>query len=236
MKPHSILNTARIFFLTLACAALPAHAHDWLAECNIRFDNEFALTWSHLNARATFAVHTGLNAGGDTEVCTPAHAACWTYRERCGSRGYVNVEEAPLGTYGHIHLMFEDSSLTCFADPDGLGSGFGRGTFASCTAADWRHEPRFVAGHTADHMIKVWIEDRVSHDPRIFDIASIRVRGPAAAEIWFQKDDGSWWFWSSLGPGKWNLSDYTFDIRALYVKAAAGSGTSVSFDNVIVRN
>lgn len=237
MQAFTRLKAAACFILM--SFTVPVYAHDWLAECSIRFDNEFALRWVHANARATFAVHTGLDASGATEVCTASHTACWIYRERCGSRGYVNVEEAPTGRYGHFHLMFEDTVLAgfpCFVDPDGRGAGVGRGSPSACTAADWKREPRFAAGHSEDHFIKVWVEDRVSGAPRIFDIASIRVRGPASAEIWFQKEDGSWWFWPSLDARRWNLSEHAFNIRALYVRAAAGSGTSVSFDDVVVRN
>lgn len=236
MTPRGALKATALVWLALAFIAAPARAHDWLAECSIKFDNEFALTWVHVNARATFAMHTGLNGAGGTEVCNSSHAACWTYRERCGSRGYVNVEEAPTGRYNHFHLMFESDGLDCFVDSDGMGAGIGRSDGSVCTPADWKREPRFAAGHAEDHLIKVWIEDRVTHEPRIFDIASIRVRGPAAAEVWFQKSDGSWWYWPSLAPKRWNLSEYTWDIRALYVKAATGSGTSVSFDDVVVRN
>jgi hypothetical protein len=217
-------------------ACPPAAAQDWLAECKIRFDNEFALTWVYAQARGTFAQHTGLSSG-TAQPCTPADSACWTYRERCGSRGYVNVEEAPIGKYNHFHLLFEDASLTCFADPgDGLGAGFGRGDFSDCTAADWKREPRMGAGHDEGHFMRVWVEDRVTHEPRTFDIASIRVRGPAPAQIWFQKGDGSWWFWSSLSPRRWDLRSYTTDIRGLYLRAAEGAGTSVTFDDVVVRN
>jgi hypothetical protein len=239
MTRKVIGKIAAFIGFSLLLIGAPAQAHVWLDECKIQFDNEFALTWVHVNARATFAVHTGLNGSGQTEACNASHLACWTYRERCGIRGYVNVEEAPVGTYNHFHLMFEDAALSagpCFVDPDGRGAGYGRPSGSGCTAADWKHEPRFAAGHTSDHFMKVWIEDRVTHDPRIFDIASIRVRGPAAAEIWFQKSDNSWWYWPSLAANRWNLSAYTVDIKALYVKAAAGSGTSVSFDDVVVRN
>lgn len=225
--------------LVFASLAPPTHAHDWLAECTIRFDNEFALTWILQNARATFASRTGLNSADQAELCNPSHIACWTYRERCGSRGYVNVEEAPAGRYNHFHLMFEDEILStkpCFADPDGRGSGMGRPSGSGCVPADWKREPRFAAGHAPDHFMKVWVEDRVTHQPRVFDIASIRVRGPMSAEIWFQKIDGSWWVWRSLAPNRWDISAYAFDIQGLYIRATAGSGTSVSFDDVVVRN
>lgn len=229
---------SRILAIVVMLHGLPAAAHSWLAECNIGFDNEFALTWNYAQARGTFAQHTGLSGDGTPEVCDPLeHIACWTYRERCGSRGYVNVEEVPLGRYNHFHLMFEDPTLVCFADNgDGLGAGFGRGTIGSCTAADWKTEPRFAAGHTADHFMRVWVEDRVTHAPRIFDVASIRIRGPMDGEVWFKKSDGGWWYWPRLAPGRWNLSAWAWEITDLYVRAAAGSTTSVSFDDVVVRN
>jgi hypothetical protein len=230
------------FVLAAVLAPLPAAAHAWLTECTIAFDNEFALTWNYAQARATFANHTGLSPEGKPQLCdAETNIACWTYRERCGSRGYVNVEEYPIGKYGHIHLMFEDDSLGppagCFAgNGDGLGVGYGRVSAASCTPADWANEPRFVAGHEPKHFIHLWVEDRVSHDPRIFDVASIRIRGPADAEVWYHKDDGSWWYWPRLAPGRWNLSAWAWEITGLYVRAADGEGTSVSFDDVVVRN
>jgi hypothetical protein len=220
-----------------------AVAHSWLAECTIAFDNEFALTWVYANARGNFAAYTGLSDTGEPEYCDPdEHLACWTYRERCGSRGYVNVDEAPTGRYGHFHLSFEDPVFNdpdtlCFVDPgDGFGSGYGRKSGGTCVAADWKNEPRFVSGHEPSHFIRLWVEDRVTHDPRSFDIASIRIRGPADGQVWFRKTDGSWWYWPRLAPGRWNLSAWTWDITDLYLRAADGEGTSVSFDDVVVRN
>jgi hypothetical protein len=220
-----------------------AIAHSWLAECTIRFDNEFALTWVYGQARATFASHTGLSATGKPEVCDPAkHIACWTYRERCGSRGYVNVEEAPIGRYGHFHLSFENPALNnnatlCFVDPgDGFGSGFGSQSGTTCTAVDWKREPRHASGHEESHFIRLWVEDRVTHASINFDVASIRIRGPAAGQVWFRKTDGRWWYWPRLAPGNWNVSAWTWDITDLYVRAAAGEGAPVFFDDVVVRN
>lgn len=236
-----VLRTAlAALALTICLVGAPrlASAHAWLAECNIGFDNEFALTWVYANARGTFAQRTGLSSTGTPEVCDPArHLACWTYRERCGSRGYVNVDEAPIGRYNHFHLMFQDPSLTCFADPrDGFGAGFGRGNFSSCTAANWKREPRYAAGHAPDHFMRLWVEDRVTHRSINFDAATIRIRGPAAGQVWFRKIDGSWWYWPRLGPGYWDISPWAWDITDLYVRAAPGETTSVSFDDVLIRN
>lgn len=230
---------ARVALAAVAWAhAVPALAHSWLTECNIGFDDEFALRWSYGQARATFAQHTGLDASGRAELCDPTrHSACWTYRERCGRLGYVNVEEAPLGRYHHIHLMFEDPSLACFADPgDGLGAGFGRSTSGRCMPADWEREPRHAAAHTPDHFIRVWVEDRGTREPRMFDVVSIRILGPVDGQVWFRKSDGSWWYWRRLPPGWWNLSGWAWEITDLYIRAADGAPTSVQFDDVLIRN
>lgn len=223
----------------LALAATNSvHAHEWLAECTIRFDNEFALRNLYAQARATFAYPTGMSPDGKPEHCNSSHTACWYYRERCGSRGYVNVDEHPGARYGHFHLGFEDPELDCFASTtDGYGSGFGRGERGgTCVAADWKREPRVAAMHDARHLARIWIDDRVTHLPRIFDVASIRVRGTVAAEVWFRKNDGSWWVWRSLAPGRWDLSAYANDIQGLYIRAVSGAPTSVSFDDIVVRN
>jgi len=84
--------------------------------------------------------------------------------------------------------------------------------------------------------MRVWVEDRVTHVPINFDVASIRIRGSADAQVWFRKIDGSWWYWPRLAPGRWDLREHTWDITDLYVRASEGEGTSVSFDDVVVRN
>ena len=254
------MKVARIFGIAiiLLWMAPASRAHNWLAECTIGFDNLFALTNIYAQARATFAVRTGMAASGQLETCNPArHAACWTYRERCGARGYVNVEEKPrlvkrkIPTnqkgrykviidevrYGHFHLGFENT-FDCFvAGADGLGSGVGRMSGANCIAFDWKREPRTAMTHDSSQPLKVWVEDSGTHDPRLFDVASITVRDTVAIQIWYKAaEDGSWYGWHRLPPGVHDISGWTWEITELAISAAAGETGPIAVDNIVVRN
>jgi hypothetical protein len=220
--------------LTLVAAALGvvglglagrAAAHSWLGECRVYFDNEFALEHSYAQARTTFALRTGSSPTGEPEVCdTAVHQACWVYRHRCFSN-YINVDDM---TYGHFHLSFEDPDLTCFADPgDGGGAGFGRMSGSACIPANWGSEPRYLQSHLPDHWIKIWMEDRVTHQPRVFDLPEIYVSGDKAIQFWFKRTDGSWWCWQELGPRKrWKLEEWAHDLIEVRVRGSAGAGTA----------
>lgn len=197
-----------------------AGAHDWLGDCVIDFNNTFALTNIYAQARGNFGYSTGINASGDLELCDPStHSACWTYRHRCFGN-YINVEDM---TYGHIPLTFESPSLLapCFVDPgDGYGAGYGRPVGDDCLAADWIHEPRKLGTHGKDHWIKIWMEDRVTHLPRVFDMPIIRVEGTQPIQFWFRKVDGSWWYWSNLAPNPWLVGGWVRDVTEVRIRGA----------------
>jgi hypothetical protein len=254
MKVARTLGIALIFLWL----APDSRAHSWLAECTISFSNEFALTWVYGQARATFASSTGLSSSGQPELCDPArHGACWTYRERCGSRGYVNVEEKPrlvkrkIPTnqpgkykvvidevrYGHFHLGFENPT-DCFADGgDGLGVGFGRMSGANCIALDWKREPRIAMTHDSSQPLRIWVEDNATHAARLFDVASITVRDTVAVQLWYKAaEDGSWYGWHRLAPGVHDISGWTWEITEMVVSAAAGETGPIAVDNIVVRN
>jgi hypothetical protein len=126
-------------------------------------------------------------------------------------------------TYGHIHLVFDSPSLLtpCFVDPgDGPGAGFGRNVGDDCVAADWIHEPRTLGTHGKDHWIKIWMEDRVTHQPRVFDMPIIRVTGTEPIQFWFRKSNGSWWYWSNLAPNPWLVGGWVFDVTEVRIRGA----------------
>jgi hypothetical protein len=219
------IMTLLVLFLTITIGgsllvARSAEAHDWLGDCVVDFDNTFALTYIYGQARGNFGEPTGINGSGDLEHCDPAtHSACWTYRHRCFGN-YVNVEDM---TYGHIHLTFQSPSLRapCFVDPgDGYGAGYGRRVGDNCMAADWIHEPRELGTHGKDHWIKIWMEDRVTHTPRVFDMPVIRVVGTEPIQFWFRRTDGSWWYWSSLAPNPWLVGSWVRDVTEVRIRGA----------------
>lgn len=217
------LGLSLLFGVSVSKAAI---AHDWLGECTVNFDNPFALEHLASQARSTFAFPTGLSAAGKPEPCdTSAHEACWTYRHRC-AQNYVNVDDM---SYGHFHLSFEDPTLSdpaalCFADPgDGGGSGFGRKSGSECVPANWGAEPRILQSHVQDHWVKVWLEDRVTHVPKVFDMSEIYVGGDVPIQLWFKRTDGTWHCWKELGPGtRWKLKQWAHDLVEVRIRGASG--------------
>lgn len=205
-----------------------AAAHDWLGECRVNFDNEFALEHVYAQARTTFGVRTGLAPTGETETCDPGvHGTCWLYRHRCFSN-YINLDDM---TYGHVHLSFEDPSLTCFADPgDGAGAGFGRMSGATCVPVNWGSEPRYLQSHRPDHWMRIWLENRVTHEPTVFDLPEIYVSGDKAIQLWFKRTDGSWWCWEELGPRKrWQLEEWAHDLVEVRIRGSASAGSAGAY-------
>lgn len=217
-------GAAMFFFMPAGISA-----HSWVAECNIDFDDSFALSNLLDQARNTFAVRTGRSPSGDLESCDARiHRSCWIYRQRCGSPGYVKVDE---NQYGHFHLSFEDKWVgRCIAD-----GGFGRRIGDRCEAANWVNEPRILNTHTRDHWINVWLADRVSGEPRVFDVVTIKIKGAAPVQFWFKKRDGRWWYWPRLGPGWWNLSSYVFDVVEVKIRGADGGLGTIGIDDLVIR-
>ncbi len=203
----------------IVLTSTPADAHDWLGDCVVDFDNTFALTYIYGQARGNFGYPTGIDNAGELQECNATHQACWTYRHRCFGN-YINVDDM---TYGHIHLVFDSPSLLtpCFVDPgDGPGAGFGRNVGDDCIAADWIHEPRTLGTHGKDHWIKIWMEDRVTHQPRVFDMPIIRVTGTEPIQFWFRKSNGSWWYWSNLAPNPWLVGGWVYDVTEVRIRGA----------------
>ena len=200
-------------------AASRATIHSWLGDCDVYFDNEFALENVHAQARTTFAYPTGLASGGGTEPCNESvHLACWTYRHRC-HLNYVNVESI---TYGHVHLSFEDPNLTCFVDPgDGGGTGFGRPSGSSCVAANWGEEPRILQSHDQNHWIRIFVESSVDDEPKVFDMPEIYVGGDKPIQLWIKHVDGTWHCWRELAPRtRWDLDEWAHDLIEVRMRGA----------------
>jgi hypothetical protein len=112
------------------------------------------------------------------------------------------------------------------ASADGGGGGFGRMSGSACIPANWGSEPRYLQSHLPDHWIKIWMEDRVTHQPRVFDLPEIYVSGDKPIQFWFKRTDGTWWCWRELGPRKrWKLAKWAHDLIEVRVRASAGAGT-----------
>jgi hypothetical protein len=257
------------FVLAVLIGAMPAKkvdAHSWTAECTINLDNDFGTTNVYRNARASFTEETKIGTGGVLTRCD-ANADdwqnCWSWRERCGSRGYINYW--PLGSYSHFHMFFDnptidvlanDGNPVCFcSNGDGFGAGYGFRVNGTCSNScpNWGVENRnVVTAHDASAWVKIWYEDTSTHQPRVFDVPYIQISDtpgwndatgtwdPAVPmELWFQKTDGSWWFWPSLAPTgsgwSWDISGDANDMIQMQFKSAAGAGSPTQLLGLVIR-
>ena len=54
-------------------------------------------------------------------------------------------------------------------------------------------------------------------------------------QFWFQKTDGSWWYWGSLGPGNWDLSNYAVDVMQVRIRGADSATSTPTIANIVIR-
>lgn len=206
-------------------------------QCLVNFDDEGALTQILGQARSTVALKTGRAPSGQLQMCDPSkHSDCWTYRHRC-SKHEVNVDS--LG-HAHFHLSME-TGIECYTLPDpgdGLGRGFGKLVEWKCTHVDWAQTPRVLSSHDLNQWIKVWVSDAENHAPTYFDLESIRVLPDTSIQLWFQKRDGTWWFWPELTSGRtWNIREWVRDVSEVRLRGTkAGRASSYIIDSLVVRD
>jgi hypothetical protein len=206
-------------------------------QCLVNFDDEGALTQILGQARSTVALKTGRAPSGQLQMCDPSkHSDCWTYRQRC-SKHEVNVDS--LG-HAHFHLSME-TGIECYTLPDpgdGLGRGFGKLVEWKCTHVDWAQTPRVLSSHDLNQWIKVWVSDAENHAPTYFDLESIRVLPDTSIQLWFQKRDGTWWFWPELTSGRtWNIREWVRDVSEVRLRGTrAGRASSYIIDSLVVRD
>jgi hypothetical protein len=195
--------------LTVA-AVPPVSPQNVLGECALTFDHPAALGAISDQAAGTFAPY---------------------YRMPCSSHS-LNVESA---TYPHFHLLFEDPTIgDCFVEADGI-TGLGREIGGECVAPDWDHEPRYLAPHTADKWIRIWMEDGSSHQPRAFDLRRIHVGSGASIQLWYQTQNGDWWFWSGLKGGKnWKLEQWSKDVMEVRIRGSSGASGVYTIHNAYI--
>ena len=206
-------------------------------QCLVNFDDEGALTQILGQARSTVAMKTGRAPSGQLQMCDPSkHSDCWTYRQRC-SNHEVNIDSLGLA---HFHLSME-TGIECYTLPDpgdGLGRGFGKLVEWKCSNVDWAQTPRVLSSHDLNQWIKVWVSDADNHAPTYFDLESIRVLPDTSIQLWFQKRDGTWWFWPELTAGKtWNTREWVHDVSEVRLRGTrAGRASSYIIGSFVIRD
>lgn len=68
-----------------------------------------------------------------------------------------------------------------------------------------------------------------------FDLTQIKVNGDVPITLWFKAANGSWWYWPSLGPGRWNLPGAA-NIQEFHIRAASRNPSDkYSIDDIRVK-
>ena len=160
----------------------------------------------------------------------------WPYYIQQVGNAWVHVKEnngtnyrpAFRSDYQHYHLGYEHFV------PCNLGGSigdFGKPNGGNCMPFNPIYEHRVLSTHYGDHWIKIYAYDYDSPS-RVFDLLEIEVvNGPI--KLYFKKAGGGWYHWSSLGEGRWNLSNYCTGINQVLISGT--SSASVSFDDLKIK-
>ena len=160
--------------------------------------------------------------------------ASWTfapnYRMSC-SPHFLNVE--PMNVVGHFHLNFEDPNITCLSD-----NGFGKlDSNNQCVPVDWDNEPRLLHSHVQHQWINIWMEDASSQQPRAFDLRRTHVGAGHPIQLWFRKQDGTWWFWNELeGGNNWKVEQWSKNVTEVRIRGTNTGFGSYTINNAYVRD
>lgn len=179
--------------------------------CSVNFNDSAALS------RLTYS-----------EQCISFVVTANPYGVTCpfGPAGYLGkAVEKFSPTYGHYHLVWEDPNINCFAS-DGC---FGRMSNGVCNRVNHNAERRYVTSHTSDHWIQVAVANSADQ-MLVGSFRQIRIRGTNPADVWFQKNDGTWWVMRDLAPGLYSFYHPNVFRIALHQDAANGP---YSFDDVL---
>lgn len=180
----------------------------------VDFNDQMALTIVPDNAKNTFTF--------------------WPYYIQQVGNAWIHVKEnngsgyntAFTSNYQHYHLSYQNFT-PCFTS----GGEFGKPSGNACVNFNPIQQPRTVNTHHGSQWIKIYAYDYDS-PKRTFDLLGIKVtNGPI--QLWFKKEGGGWWRWSSLGEGTWNLSAYSTEITEILIGGTSSS--SFGFDNVKVK-
>ena len=180
----------------------------------VDFNDEMALTIIPDYAASTFAT---------APFYIQQVGSAWVHVKENNSGNY---KAAFMSNYGHYHLSYQNF-VPCITS----NGQFGKPSGGGCASINPVKEPRVLDTHDGYQWIKIYAYDYDSPS-RIFDLLGIKVtKGPI--QLWFKKSNGTWYHWSSIGVGTWNLSAYSTSIKEVLIGSTGNNG-SIGFDNVKV--
>jgi hypothetical protein len=200
-----------------------AKAHNALGTCVDTFSSQFALQNIYAQARDSFAYFSGFDAQGRINLCANSvSGVCWDYRHRCVN-DYIDVVDE--SGFGHFHLGLTNIStypgFACFGafgDPGDWEHRAGQEVAAfvpwagPCIIPDWTTQARNASGHDG----RQWIGIHLDGGNTVFNMTRISSVGRYPIQLWYHSViTGSWFFWSSIPPGNYNLPIQDADLVEL---------------------
>jgi len=180
-----------------------------------------------------FSQSSGLNAMPAAQAYGFATAP-W-YTAICGGSNFVNtflVDENGGDVFNHYHIWAEDPTVNCFttssAWPEGvMGRQVGTGP---CVAVNPLTTSREAGVHTTTH----WLRIR-SNNANRWRATQIQVLGTEPVRVLLEQANGTFWQYTNLTPGTWNLSSTgQFAKNAWVMNQTTATGVPMSFDNFVV--
>jgi len=156
------------------------------------------------------------------------------YTQVCGGIAIPNafkVDESGGSIFGHFHIAADDPTVNCFTTnatwPSGvMGRQIGAGP---CVAINPLTTSRYVAVHTTTQ----WIRVRTASTTK-WRATQIKVMGTVSVKVLVEQTDGTWWQFTDLTPGIWNLGNTGKFAKNAFVQNQSTAGAPMSFDNFVV--
>ncbi|MFK7915816.1 MAG: hypothetical protein AB8B93_18010, partial [Pseudomonadales bacterium] len=196
----------------------------------IRFDDPEALGKLPDSASDGIARWAQYNHGS----CKSADGSgCWMYKQNCGPVGDVHVEELPFQVDGYYQLPFE--KLNCRDPATGAGGRKRTGGLCDTSDIDYRQEKRYVAAHSNDQVLRLWVQDEGV--PAMFSVDKLRIVGETEdrVEVSLQLITGQWLGWQSLPPGRYNMTDWAVNVVEMRFRGAKGATNAARLDDIRIR-
>ena len=182
----------------------------------------------------------------------------WWFQSCGGSFGNYAVVR-PL-VYGHMHVGFEDRTISCLSSNGTFGREQPDGI---CSPNGITHvlEPRYVSSHWGNEQLHLYVVNQYTnpkdpysdstHDKKPFDFKRLRVlstpvrvcykKVQEVAGPWIASPDvhqsgstpGVWLCWNQLSAGLWDLSAFATHVREVKITATDGI-SAFEIDDILI--
>jgi hypothetical protein len=157
------------------------------------------------------------------------------YKNHCSDLGWnFKVDESGGAIAGHYHFWADDPAVNCVAFTNTWPNGvMGKDNNTNtCTAVDPLAESRNAQPHGAGYWIRI---RNVTSTDLAWRVTQIKVRGTKEARVLLDNTDGTWWEYTHLTPGTWNLLDNGHKAKTAWVmNQNPNAAQPMAFDNFVI--